>query len=129
MILENSSDYRDFNNDNLSITNTKDFVKSNCRRTSIYLKCQLTSKRYKNGPSTITESSAGIFKILSRNLILLLGKHNSRGEELQSEVINLPEKTEDMHLLLLTYREQLISAKLASEHHEEKRRQVRVAMG
>jgi len=54
----------------------------------------------------------------------LLGKHNAKSEEIQSEVINLPEKTDDMHLLLLNYREQLISAKIAAEHHEEKRRQV-----
>lgn len=54
----------------------------------------------------------------------LLGKHNAKADEIQSEVINLPEKTDDMHLLLLTYRDQLISAKIAAEHHEEKRRQV-----
>ena len=54
----------------------------------------------------------------------LLGKHNLKAEEIQSEVINLPEKTDDVHLLLLTYREQLIAAKIAAEHHEEKRRSV-----
>ena len=37
----------------------------------------------------------------------LLGKHNAKSEEIQSEVINLPEKTDDMHLLLLNYREQV----------------------
>ena len=51
-----------------------------------------------------------------------------KAEELQSEVINLPEKTEDMHLLLLTYREKLIAAKLAAEHHEDKRRQIRTEL-
>ena len=58
----------------------------------------------------------------------LLGKREAKAEELREEVINLPEKMEDMHLLLLTYREQLISAKLASEHHEEKRKQVRAEL-
>lgn len=58
----------------------------------------------------------------------LLGKHHAKAEELQSEVINLPEKTEDMHLLLLTYREQLISAKLAAEHHEDKRMQTKAEL-
>ena len=37
----------------------------------------------------------------------LLGKHNAKADEIQSEVINLPEKTDDMHLLLLTYRDQV----------------------
>lgn len=55
----------------------------------------------------------------------LLGKRDAKADELQSEIINLPEKTDDMHLLLLKYREQLIAAKLAAEHHEEKRLQIR----
>ena len=55
----------------------------------------------------------------------LLGKRDAKADELQSEIINLPEKTDDMHLLLLKYREQLIAAKLAAEHHEEKRKQLR----
>ena len=55
----------------------------------------------------------------------LLGKHDLKAQELQSQDINLPEKTEDMYTLLLTYREKLISAKLAAEHHEDKRRQQR----
>ena len=55
----------------------------------------------------------------------LLGKHDLKAQELQSQDINLPEKIEDMYTLLLTYREKLISAKLAAEHHEDKRRQQR----
>lgn len=51
----------------------------------------------------------------------LIGKHEAKSEEMQNEVINLPESTEDMQLLLLTYRQRLVEAKLAAEHHEEKR--------
>lgn len=57
----------------------------------------------------------------------LLGKHK-KAQEFQSEMINLPEKMDDMHLLLLTYREQLIAAKIAAEHHEEKRRQIQTEL-
>lgn len=53
----------------------------------------------------------------------LVGKRNAKARELQNEVINLPEKTEDMHHLLLTYQQQLIDAKTAAEFHEDKRRQ------
>ncbi len=38
---------------------------------------------------------------------------------MQNEKINLPDKLEDMQLLLLTYREELIHAKVAKEHYEE----------
>ena len=39
-----------------------------------------------------------------------------------SELINLPDTMEDMQLLLLTYREDLIAAKLGKERAEEKLR-------
>ena len=39
---------------------------------------------------------------------------------MQNEIINLPEKLEDIHLLLLRYREDLITTKLAKERLEEK---------
>ena len=58
----------------------------------------------------------------------LLGKHELKAEELQNLDINLPEKTDDMHHLLLTYREKLITAKLAAEHHEDKRSQLRAEL-
>ena len=41
-------------------------------------------------------------------------------EEMQNEIIDLPEKLDDIHLLLLRYREDLITAKLAKERLEEK---------
>ena len=41
-------------------------------------------------------------------------------EEMQNEIIDLPEKLEDIHLLLLRYREELITSKLAKERLEEK---------
>ena len=53
---------------------------------------------------------------------ILTGKHSAKSQEMQNEVINLPEKTEDMHLLLLRYREDIISAKIAKERTEEKMR-------
>ena len=48
------------------------------------------------------------------------GKHLAKAEEMQNEVINLPDKAEDMHLLLLRYREDLIVEKTAKEHLQEK---------
>ena len=39
---------------------------------------------------------------------------------MQNEVIDLPEKLEDIHLLLLRYREDLITTKVAKERLEEK---------
>ena len=39
---------------------------------------------------------------------------------MQNEIIDLPEKLEDIHLLLLRYREELITSKLAKERLEEK---------
>lgn len=50
---------------------------------------------------------------------LLMGKHQVQAQQMQSEPINLPEKTEDMHLMLLKLREELITAKVAREHLEE----------
>ncbi len=50
----------------------------------------------------------------------LVGKHSAHSEEMQNEFINLPERTEDMHLLLLKLREDLIAAKVAKERFEER---------
>lgn len=61
-------------------------------------------------------------KRLQDEVDLLVGKHHSRAEEMQNEMINLPEKTEDMHLLLLKYGEDLITTKVAKERLEEKLR-------
>ena len=43
-------------------------------------------------------------------------------DQMASELINLPDTMEDMQLLLLTYREDLIAAKLGKERAEEKLR-------
>ncbi|XP_022339951.1 rab GTPase-binding effector protein 1-like isoform X2 [Crassostrea virginica] len=48
----------------------------------------------------------------------LMGKHSKFAEQLQNEDINLPNNTEDLHLLLLKYREEIIQAKVAKEHTE-----------
>ena len=52
----------------------------------------------------------------------LVGKHSVLSEQMASEVINLPDSLEDMQLLLLTYREDLIAAKLGKERAEERLR-------
>lgn len=51
---------------------------------------------------------------------ILVGKHSTSSEAMQNEVINLPEGTEEMQLLLLNFREDLITAKIAKERAEEK---------
>ncbi|KAK7080238.1 Zinc ion binding [Halocaridina rubra] len=49
----------------------------------------------------------------------LVGKHSQHSQQLQNEIINLPDKMEDMQLLLLRYREDIIAAKVSKEHLEE----------
>ncbi|XP_037091000.1 rab GTPase-binding effector protein 1-like [Pollicipes pollicipes] len=49
----------------------------------------------------------------------LLGKYSACSGELQNEFINLPDQVEELHLMLLRYKEELISAKIAREHVEE----------
>ncbi|XP_049838369.1 rab GTPase-binding effector protein 1 isoform X6 [Schistocerca gregaria] len=50
----------------------------------------------------------------------LVGKHTAHSEQLQNEIINLPDKVEDLQELLLKFREELISAKVAKEAIEAK---------
>merc|ERR1719402_241912 len=50
----------------------------------------------------------------------LVGKHSALADAMASEVINLPDSQEEMQLLLLTYREDLIRAKIAKERAEER---------
>ena len=45
---------------------------------------------------------------------------------MQNEIIDLPEKLEDIHLLLLRYREELITSKLAKERLEEIEKEIGV---
>ncbi|XP_076452768.1 rab GTPase-binding effector protein 1-like isoform X2 [Babylonia areolata] len=49
----------------------------------------------------------------------LVGKHSKTAQQLQNEDINLPNNLEEMQLLLLRYREEIIAAKVAKEHLEE----------
>ncbi|KAK2142195.1 hypothetical protein LSH36_986g00042 [Paralvinella palmiformis] len=49
----------------------------------------------------------------------LVGKHSKHSQQLQEESINLPNNLEEMQLLLLKYREEIISAKVAKEHIED----------
>ncbi|XP_023335068.1 rab GTPase-binding effector protein 1 [Eurytemora carolleeae] len=50
----------------------------------------------------------------------LVGKHSALSSTMANEAINLPTSLEEMQLLLLTYREDLITAKIAKERAEEK---------
>jgi len=49
----------------------------------------------------------------------LVGKHSKAADELQNESINLPTSMDDMQLLLLKFREDIITAKVAQAHMEE----------
>ncbi|XP_050711995.1 rab GTPase-binding effector protein 1-like isoform X2 [Eriocheir sinensis] len=49
----------------------------------------------------------------------LVGKHSKHSQQLQNEIINLPDNMEEMQLLLLRYREDIIAAKVSKEHQEE----------
>lgn len=48
----------------------------------------------------------------------LMGTHSKFAQQLQNEDINLPNNMEELQLLLLKYREEIIQAKVAKEHIE-----------
>lgn len=48
----------------------------------------------------------------------LMGAHSKFAQQLQNEDINLPNNMEELQLLLLKYREEIIQAKVAKEHIE-----------
>ena len=45
---------------------------------------------------------------------ILVGKHSAKSEEMAADAINLPEGAEEMQLMLLKLREDLIAAKVGS---------------
>ncbi|KAL3857529.1 hypothetical protein ACJMK2_012189 [Sinanodonta woodiana] len=49
---------------------------------------------------------------------ILVGKHSKFAEQMQNDDINLPDNVEELHLLLLRYREEVIKAKVGQEHTE-----------
>ncbi|XP_074642216.1 rab GTPase-binding effector protein 1-like [Tubulanus polymorphus] len=49
----------------------------------------------------------------------LIGRHSKNAQAMQTENIDLPNNLEEMQLLLLRYREDIISAKVAKEHIED----------
>ncbi|XP_026463242.1 rab GTPase-binding effector protein 1-like [Ctenocephalides felis] len=55
----------------------------------------------------------------------LLGKHHAHSQKLQSEMINLPDKVEELQELLLRSHEELIAAKVAAETYAEKEQTVK----
>lgn len=56
---------------------------------------------------------------LTKENDVLVGKHSKHSQQLQNEDINLPNNLEEMQLLLLNYREEIIAAKVAKEHLED----------
>ncbi|XP_060079265.1 rab GTPase-binding effector protein 1-like [Ylistrum balloti] len=71
---------------------------------------------------TLTESREQVHKELTRLQTendSLIGKHSKTALQLQNEDINLPSSLEEMQLLLLKYREEIIKAKVAKEHTED----------
>lgn len=49
----------------------------------------------------------------------LVGKHSKAAQDMQNESIELPSNMDDMQLLLLKFREDIITAKVARKHMEE----------
>ncbi|CAI9741392.1 GTPase-binding effector 1-like isoform X2 [Octopus vulgaris] len=71
---------------------------------------------------TLTESREEIqveLDRLTQENDSLVGKHSKHSQQLQNEDINLPNNLEEMQLLLLKYREEIIAAKVAKEHIED----------
>ncbi|KAI0216904.1 Rab GTPase-binding effector protein 1 [Lamellibrachia satsuma] len=71
---------------------------------------------------SLTEHREEIHKELTRlqeENDTLVGKHSVHSQLMQEESIDLPNKIEDMQLLLLKYREDIITAKIAKEQTEE----------
>ncbi|XP_046374469.1 rab GTPase-binding effector protein 1-like isoform X1 [Haliotis rufescens] len=71
---------------------------------------------------SLTESREEIqkeIKLIQEENDSLVGKHSKTAQQLQNEDINLPNNMEEMQLLLLKYREEIIAAKVAKEHTEE----------
>ena len=48
-----------------------------------------------------------------------MDKHSKHSRELQEETISLPTDMEELHLVLLQYREDVIRNRIAKEHAEE----------
>uniref|UniRef100_K1QDJ7 Rab GTPase-binding effector protein 1 n=1 Tax=Magallana gigas TaxID=29159 RepID=K1QDJ7_MAGGI len=64
-----------------------------------------------------SEDDNYIMKLQSDN-DSLMGAHSKFAQQLQNEDINLPNNMEELQLLLLKYREEIIQAKVAKEHIE-----------
>ena len=67
---------------------------------------------YVNG--TPREKIVRELKRLQSENDILVGKHSARSEEMAADAINLPEGAEEMQLMLLKLREDLIAAKVIS---------------
>ena len=87
---------------------------------SSYLAVVETSRRDLQTLSRDREKIVRELKRLQAENDGLVGRHSALSEEMASETINLPDTMEDMQLLLLTYREDIIAAKLGKERAEER---------
>ncbi|CDW53278.1 FYVE zinc finger family protein [Trichuris trichiura] len=59
------------------------------------------------------------FQSLSKKYDALLGRHRQRSQQLQAEVINLPQTVDELHILCLQLKEELLESRIAEEHLEE----------
>ena len=66
------------------------------------------------------EKVVGELRRLQGENDILVGKHNKKSEVMQSEAINLPEGSEEMQLVLLQFREELIASKVSEERATER---------
>lgn len=55
----------------------------------------------------------------------LVGKHSAHSQQMQNEMINWPDKVEELQVLLLKFHEELIAAKVAKETMEEQEQTLR----
>ncbi len=86
--------------------------------TTNYAGCRKDLQRLAEGREKIVRE----LRRLQEEVDILTGKHSAKAQEMQNEAINLPEKMEDMQLLLLRLREDTIAAKVSQERTEEKAR-------
>ncbi len=84
--------------------------------TANYAGCRKDQQRLRENREKIVRE----LKRLQEEVDVLTGKHSAKAAEMQNEPINLPEKVEDMQLLLLRLREDTITAKVTQERAEEK---------
>ncbi|KAK3084568.1 hypothetical protein FSP39_015613 [Pinctada imbricata] len=96
---------------------TADMEKQILMLTNQLQECEkyMTEVRQQYTSSVVDLQSSLLTKLQEEN-DSLVGKHSKNAQQLQNEDINLPN---NMEMLLLKYREEIIQAKVAKEHTEE----------